>query len=70
VRLTPFKFIVQSVLLEQDSEGKPIGERVSEAVVVYGIEGLEMFTDNLKARLDEGGAIRQQPEVVIVQGEE
>jgi hypothetical protein len=63
--LHPFKFIIQAVLLEQDSEGKPLGEKVSEPVAVYGVEGLEMFIDNMKAQLNEDGNIREKPDVVI-----
>lgn len=64
--LSPFKFIIQAVLLETDSDGKPVGEKISEPMPVYGVEGLEMFIDNMKAQLDENGCIpEERPEIVV-----
>jgi len=61
----PFKFLVQVVLLEQDSEGNPIGEKVSEPQALYGIEGMKMFVDNLAAQLNEDGHLREKPDIVM-----
>jgi hypothetical protein len=61
----PFKFLIQVVLLEQDSEGNPIGEKVSEPTAIYGIEGLRMFIDNLDAQTNEDGVLREKPDIVL-----
>jgi hypothetical protein len=61
----PFKFLVQVVLLEQDSEGNPIGEKVSDPQAIYGIEGMRMFVENIAAQTNGDGVLTEKPEILM-----
>jgi hypothetical protein len=54
---TPFKFVIQAVLVQQDDTGRVVGEASSETVAVYGLDGLREYLDGFEeelARLNEG----------------
>lgn len=59
----PFKFLVQVVLLEQDSEGNPIGEKVSEPQAIYGIEGMREFIDGIATQVNGSGVLIDKSEI-------
>ena len=60
--IRPFKFVIQVVLLEQDAEGNPIGEKISDPAQVYGIEGLKTFVDNISAQINGDGTLTEKTE--------
>jgi hypothetical protein len=50
--LKPFKFIIQTVILEVDADGNPVDEKVSEQpAVLYGVPAVRDFLDKLEAEL-------------------
>jgi hypothetical protein len=44
--LEPFKFVVQAVLLEKDSDGRITGECSTDPVTIYGVENLKEWIDH------------------------
>jgi hypothetical protein len=51
--IKPFKFIVQTVLLELDVDGNPIGEKLSEPSVLYGVDAVREFLVELEKQIEE-----------------
>lgn len=49
----PFKFIIQSIMLEYDDEGKIVGEQVAEPMTFYGLEALGQFVQNFDQHLEK-----------------
>lgn len=59
--LKPFKFVVQTVLLEVDADGNPVDEHVAEQpAVLYGVDAVRAFLDKVEADLT--GQAQQEAE--------
>jgi hypothetical protein len=56
--LTPYKFIIQAVMLDLDENGDVRGEAVAQPEQVFGVDALHDYADAFPAKLSQANAER------------